>query len=1216
VATDGTNHNYNLNITPAQIGAAILQLLPEDHVIHTATGEQELEKLTKIEQYLSRLNPRFLNELKAIRQSVQATAKALQQPPGGGGGRGAGTGLAGAASGGSSKRDMVSAIRLLRRTFKEPNPIDVNLTRISDRVERKIADAVASGFSTGNQTNRRSNNTVSSLAVNPTFDPSDVTTAGTQSGSLFASAFEKVTGKKMMGSGAFTTFGAFIGGELVQTFDKSMDHFGLTLRHLTKGVLIDPLEWQKESRAVMYALEGPGVALTELEQKYLDIGDVQRSTGIDRSRVQMQINKQLQKGYSLEVKQGKLERQSVQQTRSIVRDSMSTATMINANAEATSDQFSEWNRQLGMSNLQLSMLGRSMQDIQKTTGISGDNLLEAARAANQTINTLRNFSGGVNARSMASAIETQAQFAKFGSGEIGGKMEGILSGGDRAISQGGPLATAMAQTAANMGRTNEFASGQIMQDPNMKREFYRQFEKDTSDKLRAQSNNLLSGNLATLSDEMAQLRKDNPAMARHLQANFQNQGLDLGQLPGLAKAVQEMKSPHERRDEIDAKLKAGGLSGAEKKLLTQQRNDIEAGLRRQNVTEFSDKMNTYGNADQALKAMNAGRSGKDTIKDFAQIQNESKQMMTDMADRAKSVGYDLDTFLKEKGTNRKEVQTGLMGKNSGMFADLLNEIEGKIQVEERAKSDPILNLQHQLVKINGDMKQIMEKHTWILTSQLAILTMIGVKFGLFGMALTAGTKMLGSLLGRGAAAAGGAATAGTAAARGFAGASGTLGRVASGGVTAGAEAGGLASMSGTLGKAAQGTAAAGEATTMAVEGGSLLGKVGSAAKGLGVAGAAVDLGMGGYRGYEQAKEDGGSALLGTGLGVITGDNRTGNSTLGNLVGADKGGFWDKLLGVVGAGGRGALAGGAIGAGAGAIGGPLAAVTGATGAIVGGVTGAVGEGFKLLRDWWSGDSSAPAAPEPKPVSAEDQILDSYKRNGGIDGTSWRTQLAEGLEREKAAKGEATVANLGAFDPTASKEANDANDPWSWEEITSAIEEGITRYFGPKQSSNVINAGLFDPDAVRETGDVDRQVMTANMGEDLNAAVYYANQKSQAPKKGTINTRLYTDEDAETFVASQTEGNRPSGPMAMLPSMTAIENYLIDVQAEKLDKIADILIQIRDRTGGPVSLSIPEQEGYEGSGRPNVRNFTKGKATGAWPIQQPSSQETGNPRGDYF
>jgi hypothetical protein len=1210
VATDGTNHNYNVNATAAQIGAAILQMLPADHVIKTATGEQELEKLTKIEQHLTRIDPLFLNELKAIHTAVQTAVQALRRPPSGGAG---GTGDSGrvrrsSSSGGLGKGDLASTMRLLRRTFKEPNPIDVRLTQISEKAERKIHDAVMSAFSSSGHSASQGN-TVGNVAVNPAIDASQMAAAGTQAGSVFSSSFDKVTGKKLMSAGGFSTLGTFVGGELIKIFDGALDHFGLNLQTVVKGVIIDPLEFQKESRAIMYALEGPGVALTELEKKYLDIGDVQRSTGIDRSRVQMQINKQLQKGYSFEVKQGKLERQNLQTAHSVVRDSMSTATMINANAEATSDQFSEWNRQLGLSNLQLSMLGRSMQDIQKTTGVSGDNLLEAAKAANQTINTLRNFTGGVNARSMASAIETQASFSKFGSAEMGGKMEAVLSGGDRAIAQGGPLATAMAQTANNMDMTNEFSSGQMMQDPNLKRQFYRQFEKDVSEKLRAQSNELLSGNLATLPDEMAQLRKTNPAMARHLQTNFQSQGLDLGQLPGLTKTIQEMKSPQERRDEIDAKLKKGGLSDAEKDLLIKQRGGIEAGLRRQNVTEFADKMSAYGDPEKALKAMNANRSGPDTIKNVAQLQGESHQMLNDMSKRADVLGYNLNDMLAERGTNRKGMQTGLMGKNSAMFADMLNDIEGALQTQERANSDPILKAQHQLVKINGDMKQSLEHHTWILTSMLGILTLLGVKFGLMGVAWATGSRLVSGLLGGGSAAVNGAraANAAATAGKGLAGMSGTLGETAR--ATAG------------VGEAVSGTARAGttaaEVAGGVAETGGFWSKLGSfftspLMKGLGVAGAALDLGVGGYRGYTQAQNDDGSTLLGTGLGVLTGDNRTGNSTLGSLVGAEKGGAADKALGVVGSTGRGALAGAAVGS-------IIPGLGTAIGAAVGGGLGLVGEGFKLFRDWWSGESSAeapPAPPIPKSVSAEDQILDSYRRTGPIDGSHWQEKVMEGLEKERAAKTEATVANLGAFDPDSSREANEADDPWSWEEITSAIEEGITRYFGPKQSSNVLNAGLFDPDVVKETGDVDRQVMTAGMGDDLNAAVYYANQRSPAAKKGSLNTRLYTDEDAETFVAAQSEGTRPSGPQSLLPNMSDIASYLLEVQSQKLDEMIDLLGQIRDRTGGSVSLSIPEQEGYEGSGRPNIRNYTKGRASGSWPIQQPASQETGNPRADYF
>ncbi len=100
--------------------------------------------------------------------------------------------------------------------------------------------------------------------------------------------------------------------------------------------------------------------------------------------------------------------------------------------------------------------------------------------------------------------------------------------------------------------------------------------------------------------------------------------------------------------------------------------------------------------------------------------------------------------------------------------------------------------------------------------------------------------------------------------------------------------------------------------------------------------------LGGAFGFMEAGEAGRSKTEGTILGALTGGAKRG-SMFSGMLGIEKGGMGDDLMGVAGAAGTGALAGAGIGT---MVAGPVGT---AVGAAIGGAVGLIGESYKVLTD---------------------------------------------------------------------------------------------------------------------------------------------------------------------------------------------------------------------------------------------------------------------------
>ena len=174
-------------------------------------------------------------------------------------------------------------------------------------------------------------------------------------------------------------------------------------------------------------------------------------------------------------------------------------------------------------------------------------------------------------------------------------------------------------------------------------------------------------------------------------------------------------------------------------------------------------------------------------------------------------------------------------------------------------------------------------------------------------------------------------------------------------------------------------------------------------KNIGIAGAAYEIGMGGYKGYQQAEEAGLSKTTATLLGAITGKATTGTES-GSIVGAisdnlgfERGGLADERIGQYGAMAGGAFNGAMIG---GRFGGPTGAAVGA------GVGTIVAGSAELSKVWIEGNQvaenlkAAAAAMSSSYEMKSKQLLEEKSLiKEGEDATSKIVELHKLLDSKK-------------------------------------------------------------------------------------------------------------------------------------------------------------------------------------------------------------------------
>lgn len=554
------------------------------------------------------------------------------------------------------------------------------------------------------------------------------------------------------GNGKFVSMGKNIGTALVAGISSELSnvaqHFGLTDQKLFKGLITGSMQFNQQMREIMHTTQGSGVAMTELEKKYLDIGEVSNQTGKMREHMQEAYMKQLRLGLTTEMKAGKLTQRSIKDQQKMAINSVRTANMLGSSVEETADLFGEWNRQIGLTNSQMSTLGRSLEGIARSTGVTGDNLIEAAKAAQQTIKSVRNF-GGINEQAMAQIIQMQAASRKFGTEDIGNEINSALAGGFETMLAARPqIAAMMARAAQDAGLA---LGSNILSNAKQTQKFYQSMSKTLQEQVQ-QSTQMFGKDTGQILDEIERLQSGNQedqARAGVLLAQIKaSTGMGLGEIHNVIKANTEgAKSFEQKMGELNQQIVDANGDKAAIKSINNQKRDMVIG---QNFSDLS----TYSRHLQTARGATPEERMKDAIRDTniknpADIGGLVTEQLNALRNRAEQNGQNFNKLMSDQGLTEKMIVDGLKSADPTQVDNALSRlqvVDNKIVTAEKGKQDPITGAQLLLAETNDKLRNTMES---VLAAVLSLEVVIGLAVAAVaakagGSLLTmAGGRMLG-----------------------------------------------------------------------------------------------------------------------------------------------------------------------------------------------------------------------------------------------------------------------------------------------------------------------------------------------------------------------------------------------------------------------------------------------------------------------------------------
>lgn len=664
----------------------MLQTARNPVFVRTTTGEKELEAQKKVLEAVKLLDKNTIKELESINANVKRLAAALEKccPPGGRG----------------------------RRTT----------TNEASSLEGAITKALKKGNKGGGGGGGGAASATSSLA--------SALSGSDASGRRFTGFLNKAN----IGIAGLTAGFTALSGVV----DKFTQGLGIDVGRAFQGVISDEMNFITNMRKISSEVIQSGEDYNELSRKMIDIGDVVLETGVSRVKYQQLYQESMRKGLTYEVKAGQLQKRTLDDQKQLMKNSLATASLLGADADQTAQMFEQWNRQLGMSNNQLFQVGNSMRHIAQITGVSGNNLLEAAQEAGNYIKTLQR-TGLLDSISAKNVIQSVTLFKKYGVEEMGGNILNALSSYENLINSDPNLQSLLSQVASRKGMMSQLYAGNVLSTEGGKRAMMGGIVEQAQSRLGQQFGisdvTKLPMILQSLSREGT---RESDLKVRNINTFLKSMGLDPGTLAQFGKAMKEDIPLAEQIGNVEKELTAGPLEAGQRKGLEGRLK----GLRQQEMTEkyslFQENMARTGNVAESMASTNAylQKQGLQGIGPGG-LQSLSQGMLNALKEQATEAEVDFDSILGKQGLSEAGLVKGMadektMEKSYGDFQALQNEVLNAIQAEQ----NPMLKTYRLLDSWNETMKKFGQSWLLELTAPMltgAIMAGLGLKAGAMGL---------------------------------------------------------------------------------------------------------------------------------------------------------------------------------------------------------------------------------------------------------------------------------------------------------------------------------------------------------------------------------------------------------------------------------------------------------------------------------------------------
>lgn len=510
---------------------------------------------------------------------------------------------------------------------------------------------------------------------------------------------------------------------------KEANNFRESIRaiaHETQGFATMNGKMEKEFSAITREVDASGLRRAEFQKIYLK--NLERGFRINQADLKVS-----QKEKTLGLQANRLTQLQNRGMKSIQTTAAHTATQLHMNAEALNELFMDWHMHLGMSSLELGEIGRQMQSVARTSGVTGAQLEKAMKNTDSIVRQMAN-AGSATTDAVKNVTEIITLAEKYGAGEKATEMLGMTTD-RRSFLNADPKSRIFMMNAANragMDIQSKLQLGTLRDKDDFGRLGQGQ-QKFVADLLK-QSEGMLrkAGALApgqSVNDiDQSRLGKDviqklqalgpeGSAVAASIQGKLANMNMTIGDVEKTTLMWREMsmKSGERIQSMLDERLaleKNGYTDSTEmvelnKKIMEAQAAQSMDAFGR--LSEFSTRIAGAGGRiegnlkNDIQKSLEQTMGSKAASEFMGNMSGNANELLKNLDVRAKARGLNLDTMLKSRGVQSRGA--ALTGLQSG-DAHILQAIQQTLQETakaERVAQDPITEIRDYLNQINNKL---------------------------------------------------------------------------------------------------------------------------------------------------------------------------------------------------------------------------------------------------------------------------------------------------------------------------------------------------------------------------------------------------------------------------------------------------------------------------------------------------------------------------------
>jgi len=492
----------------------------------------------------------------------------------------------------------------------------------------------------------------------------DAAAAGETAGKTYREHFYK--------AGIFGTMAAALAG-LIKKFSP--------IEHLFKGVVQDELEFMQNMRATAFEVEGISASTRGLQEEWQQTGRVVARTGMNLTEFQTQYVKNLRAGVI-----------SQKAALDVTKTGLHLSQMIGANHEQTSDTLMNWHKTMGMNQNQMAQFSRSLQDVARLTGVTGDNLMEAVKASEELVKNMRN-AGQLTAAAAANLTSTMASAQKLGVAEGAQEIMKALTGTNALLQETSKeTQTFLFNAGVHAGRFGDVWSGTISQT--------KAGMKDLAGGMKGFVESVMGQTM----DDFDKLSKEEKAKLNFIVKNVTGKSID--EARRIIESIEEgAKTYGDRISDINKRLREETLTLEERKKLEEDRLAMQIGGGFEFLTAFDEAAKK--GLDMSAAVQDAMANNEDLAASMGSMGLNIDMMGPTMA-LEKAALFTAERLKEAGGADfTPQIQRALDTGDTQAMREVLSDMSAaqqELAMDTKKGLDPMTEMAHNFNKLNETVR--------------------------------------------------------------------------------------------------------------------------------------------------------------------------------------------------------------------------------------------------------------------------------------------------------------------------------------------------------------------------------------------------------------------------------------------------------------------------------------------------------------------------------